>query len=218
MARLLRWLGHRHQERCHEHRPYRPDPRLPRLLAAGSHPRLPPLSHGLLLRRRSLAGRGRTGYRRRAPVIAEALLALEPDEAQRDWRNVPAGELIDYLLARFHERHRDQFPELIRLASRVEQVHGSRPECPNGLAQHLWHMQQELESHMLRRSRFCSPCCSAACVSRRPGADLGDALRASGARQRAGTTGRTDQRHHAAGQRLQYGARCTAGWRKCAAT
>ena len=32
-------------------------------------------------------------------VIAEALLALEPEEAQRDWRNVPAGELIDYLPA-----------------------------------------------------------------------------------------------------------------------
>ncbi len=90
-------------------------------------------------------------------VIAEALLALEPEEAQRDWRNVPAGELIDYLLARFHERHRDQFPELIRLASRVEQVHGSRPECPNGLAQHLWHMQQELESHMLKEEQILFP-------------------------------------------------------------
>ena len=90
-------------------------------------------------------------------IIAGALLALEPEESERDWRAVPAGQLIDHLLARFHERHRDQFPELIRLASRVEQVHGSRPECPNGLAEHLWNMQQELESHMLKEEQVLFP-------------------------------------------------------------
>jgi len=90
-------------------------------------------------------------------IIADALLALEPEESEKDWRAEPAGQLIEYILARFHERHRDQFPELIRLASRVEQVHGSRHECPNGLAEHLWHMQQELESHMLKEEQILFP-------------------------------------------------------------
>ncbi len=90
-------------------------------------------------------------------VIAGALLALEPEDSEKDWRAAPAGELIEYILARFHERHRDQFPELIRLASRVEHVHGGRPECPNGLAEHLWNMQQELESHMLKEEQILFP-------------------------------------------------------------
>lgn len=89
--------------------------------------------------------------------IADALLALEPDAEDRDWRSMPAGQLIEYILARFHERHRDQLPELIRLASRVEQVHGSKPACPNGLAEHLWNMQQELESHMLKEEQILFP-------------------------------------------------------------
>ncbi|WP_312956413.1 iron-sulfur cluster repair protein YtfE [Pseudomonas songnenensis] len=90
-------------------------------------------------------------------TIAAALLALEPNAEEQDWRTASAGQLIEYILARFHERHRDQFPELIRLASRVEQVHGSRPECPNGLAEHLWNMQQELESHMLKEEQILFP-------------------------------------------------------------
>ncbi|WP_120997997.1 iron-sulfur cluster repair protein YtfE [Stutzerimonas urumqiensis] len=93
-----------------------------------------------------------------AGLIADALQALvaQPGD-EPDWRKVQAGELIEHILARYHERHRDQFPELIRLARRVEQVHGNRPECPNGLAEHLWTMQQELESHMLKEEQVLFP-------------------------------------------------------------
>ncbi|NYT60705.1 hypothetical protein H0A65_17490, partial [Alcaligenaceae bacterium] len=33
-----------------------------------------------------------------------------------DWREASAGELTSYIVTRFHERHRVQLPELIRLA------------------------------------------------------------------------------------------------------
>ncbi len=67
----------------------------------------------------------------------EALLSeLEPlqnaDPRNRDWRLASARELIDYILRRFHEQHRQDMPELIRLARRVEQVHGER-ESPEVL-------------------------------------------------------------------------------------
>src|SRR5690242_4892938 len=42
--------------------------------------------------------------------------------------------LIDYILAHYHEVHRQELPELIRLARRVEQVHRGRPAVPAGLA------------------------------------------------------------------------------------
>ncbi len=93
-----------------------------------------------------------------AQAIAEQLAALGGhSDTQPDWRNESAGTLIEHILERFHERHREQFPELIRLANRVEQVHGNKADCPVGLAEHLWNMQQELESHMLKEEQILFP-------------------------------------------------------------
>lgn len=77
--------------------------------------------------------------------------------AGKDWQSATTPELIAHILERFHARHREQLPELLRLARRVEQVHGDRPECPNGLADHLALMQQELESHMLKEEQVLFP-------------------------------------------------------------
>lgn len=73
------------------------------------------------------------------------------------WAQVPAEELIQHLLDRYHLRHREQLPELIRLARRVEQVHGAHAECPNGLTDHLCAMEQALESHMCKEEQILFP-------------------------------------------------------------
>ena len=92
----------------------------------------------------------------------DALLSeLEPlqklDSKNRDWRSVSPAELIDYILRRFHEQHRQDVPELIRLARRVEQVHADRSDCPAGLADHLEIMFQELLSHMMKEEQVLFP-------------------------------------------------------------
>lgn len=93
-----------------------------------------------------------------ADAVASELLKLQACPGLgRDWRQTSACELIDHILSRFHDRHRLQLPELLRLARRVEHVHGDRPECPNGLADHLDAMQQELESHMLKEEQILFP-------------------------------------------------------------
>lgn len=93
-----------------------------------------------------------------AQAIAAELAGLSSSpDSDPDWRAESVGTLIEHILERFHERHREQFPELIRLASRVEQVHGNKPGCPLGLAEHLWSMQQELESHMLKEEQILFP-------------------------------------------------------------
>ncbi len=74
-----------------------------------------------------------------------------------DMRSMPADALIDHILVRYHDRHREQLPELIRLARRVEQVHGDRADCPKALADHLVDMQQELESHMMKEEQVLFP-------------------------------------------------------------
>ncbi len=90
--------------------------------------------------------------------IAEALHLLQDSAArQQDWRDEPSEALIAHILTRYHARHREQLPELIRLACRVEQVHGARSSCPNGLADHLRDMQQELEGHMLKEEQVLFP-------------------------------------------------------------
>lgn len=90
--------------------------------------------------------------------LAERLDALrsKPHEG-RDWRTASPAALIDHILARYHARHRDQLPELVRLARRVEQVHAERPDCPAGLADHLQAMHQELESHMMKEEQVLFP-------------------------------------------------------------
>lgn len=67
------------------------------------------------------------------------------------------GALIDHILARYHEVHRAQLPELIRMARRVEAVHREHPEVPRGLADFLEHMEQELLSHMVKEEQVLFP-------------------------------------------------------------
>ncbi len=86
----------------------------------------------------------------------QALSALQ-NSTHRDWRNAKTEELAYFILERFHARHREQLPELIRLARRVEHVHGDHQDCPTGLATHLEHMYQELESHMHKEEQILFP-------------------------------------------------------------
>ena len=94
-----------------------------------------------------------------APIV-DQLRALEgraAASAERDWSDATSLELVDHILARYHAVHREQLPELIRLARKVEQVHGERADCPRGLADQLDAMAQELESHMRKEEDVLFP-------------------------------------------------------------
>ena len=87
-------------------------------------------------------------------VLAE-LSALQRSDAAP--QAATPGELIDHILARYHEVHRQQLPELIHMARRVEAVHRDNPQVPVGLADHLEAMHQELVSHMLKEEQVLFP-------------------------------------------------------------
>lgn len=98
----------------------------------------------------------------RAGLLPESLSAeLEAlpagDSGERDWQSVDRQELIDHILARYHDIHRQQLPGLVRIARRVELVHGERDECPNGLADLLTALYQEMESHMQKEEQILFP-------------------------------------------------------------
>ncbi|MFO1387688.1 iron-sulfur cluster repair protein YtfE [Cellvibrio sp.] len=91
-------------------------------------------------------------------TISDELNALLTfDSGQKCWNDVPNLELIEHILTRYHDVHRQQLPELIRLANRVETVHSDHPECPLGLANYLEKMQSELEHHMCKEENILFP-------------------------------------------------------------
>ncbi|MBL1376942.1 iron-sulfur cluster repair protein YtfE [Zobellella iuensis] len=108
---------------------------------------------GHTLLRDALAERGLNA----AELLArlEALPAHQAGEC--NWAEADTDALIDHILARYHDVHREQLVELLRLARRVEAVHGDSPDCPNGLADHLDAMRQELESHMQKEEQILFP-------------------------------------------------------------
>lgn len=79
-------------------------------------------------------------------AIEDTLAALDPN------KSAPApeatGALIDHILTRYHEVHRRELPELIRLAKKVEAVHAHHPEPPKDIVATLDAIQVELEKHM----------------------------------------------------------------------
>lgn len=89
-------------------------------------------------------------------LLHDALLELDGTE---EAATIPDGtaELTDYIVARYHEVHRRQVPELIMLSRRVEQVHAGKPGVPKGLADILQHALGELEVHMRKEELILFP-------------------------------------------------------------
>ena len=67
------------------------------------------------------------------------------------------GEIIAYILERFHTGHRRDLPGLIVLARKVESVHGNHPEAPKGLADFLDEVAESLEQHMQKEEQILFP-------------------------------------------------------------
>jgi regulator of cell morphogenesis and NO signaling len=90
-----------------------------------------------------------------AARLQQAIAAAAP--AERDWNAATPGELVEHIVSRYHDTHREQLPELVRLAHRVETVHGEKPECPRGLGELLERIQEEMESHMQKEEQVLFP-------------------------------------------------------------
>ncbi len=90
-----------------------------------------------------------------AEAVSAELLALERVDVAAEF-DTPAA-LIDHILKRYHEVHRQQLPELIRMARRVEAVHRDNPDVPAGLGDLLEAMEAELLDHMGKEEMVLFP-------------------------------------------------------------
>lgn len=67
------------------------------------------------------------------------------------------GALASHIVERYHEVHRRELPELLRLARKVERVHGDHPAAPHGLADRLEDLVVSLHERMAREEAVLFP-------------------------------------------------------------
>ncbi|WP_118855102.1 iron-sulfur cluster repair protein YtfE [Haemophilus haemolyticus] len=92
--------------------------------------------------------------------IEKRLTDLQQSKAEnhdKDWTSASYAEMIDHIVTRFHNRHREQLPELITLAEKVENVHGDRDDCPIGVAAQLEKIYAELSQHLMKEEQILFP-------------------------------------------------------------
>ncbi len=83
-------------------------------------------------------------------------IANEPNTGQ-DWEKTALNEVTPFIVKRYHDRHREQLPELILMAAKVERVHHEKPACPKGLASQLEAIYNELSQHMMKEEQILFP-------------------------------------------------------------
>lgn len=88
--------------------------------------------------------------------VAQELARLRPSADGVGAPQETSG-LIEHILARYHETHRRELPDLINLARKVEAVHEAHPLVPAGLASLLHEMAGELEIHMKKEELILFP-------------------------------------------------------------
>lgn len=84
-------------------------------------------------------------------------MSLQAAESADEVTGTGPERLIAHILERYHETHRREFPEAIRLARKVEAVHAGDPACPRGLADHLAFMADDLEGHQRKEEQVLFP-------------------------------------------------------------
>lgn len=72
----------------------------------------------------------------------DVLAAISEDESAvgdsaRSWQHEPLPALIDFIVGTYHRRLREEIPQLVALATKVEARHAEKTTCPKGIAQLL---------------------------------------------------------------------------------
>ena len=73
------------------------------------------------------------------------------------WADRSLKDLMFHIHNRFHVAHREQLPQLVYMARKVEQVHADKPDCPKGIADFLAEWELELEAHMDKEDGILFP-------------------------------------------------------------
>ncbi len=93
-----------------------------------------------------------------ADDILEAITTEDPTmpDATR-WDTQPLASLVDHIVGTYHRRLRETLPDLVRMARKVEAVHGAKASCPLGLATLLDNVQAAVLDHLDKEEQILFP-------------------------------------------------------------
>jgi regulator of cell morphogenesis and NO signaling len=90
----------------------------------------------------------------------EVLTAIAAEEETVDlqrWDTAPLGELVAFIVHRYHDSLRTELPALIAMADRVERRHAATPGCPTGLRDLLECLHERVIEHIEKEERVLFP-------------------------------------------------------------
>jgi regulator of cell morphogenesis and NO signaling len=73
------------------------------------------------------------------------------------WENRQVAELISHIVTFYHRRLREELPQLIAMAEKVEEVHYDKPSRPVGLRDHLISVHQAVIEHLEKEEKILFP-------------------------------------------------------------
>ena len=92
---------------------------------------------------------------------ARVLREIEVEDAAHPsaprWDERPLGELIDHIVAYYHRRLREELPQLVEMAAKVERRHAEKAACPRGLHDHLDYVHQAVLDHLAKEEQVLFP-------------------------------------------------------------
>ncbi len=86
--------------------------------------------------------------------VQQRIAALQPQPQPAEQHPL---ELIARIIERYHDTHRAELPELVRLAHKVERVHAAHAQVPAGLERLLQQCLDELSDHMAKEEQVLFP-------------------------------------------------------------
>ena len=73
------------------------------------------------------------------------------------WDERPLAELVEHIETHYHARLRAELPELVALATKVEERHADKASCPRGLRAHLESVHQAVLEHLAKEEQVLFP-------------------------------------------------------------
>jgi regulator of cell morphogenesis and NO signaling len=73
------------------------------------------------------------------------------------WDTRPLYELVGHIVGFYHRRLREELPQLVEMAAKVERKHAEKPACPRGLHAHLEAVHQAVLDHLAKEEEILFP-------------------------------------------------------------
>lgn len=90
-------------------------------------------------------------------VLAEITAEEEASDAGVRWAERPLAELVDHIVDHYHRRLREELPQLVEMAQKVERRHAEKQSCPHGLAEILSTAHHAVVDHLFKEEQILFP-------------------------------------------------------------